>query len=124
MPAAAPMADGGWWPRSISSGTASAGSRELVRHLTQRPRLRRTPGLPVRPDPRLGPRRSMSLSADLTRWALFAVWEDEGALERFLADSPIGAHWRRQGHRDLERRAGAPRRARVMGRRRTRSAAS
>ena len=39
----------------------------------------------------------MSLSADLTRWALFAVWDDEAALDRFLADSPLTAYWSRRG---------------------------
>lgn len=28
------------------------------------------------------------------RWALFAVWEDDDALDRFLLDSPLVLHWR------------------------------
>jgi hypothetical protein len=38
--------------------------------------------------------RSMSLGADLRRWALFAVWRSAGDLEAFLHSSPIAARWR------------------------------
>ena len=40
--------------------------------------------------------RSMSLGADLHRWALFAVWDEEPALEAFLARSPIVRRWREE----------------------------
>ncbi|WP_245898789.1 spheroidene monooxygenase [Nonomuraea indica] len=37
---------------------------------------------------------SMSLGADLRRWALFAVWRGERQLDAFLRDSPVAERWR------------------------------
>lgn len=74
------------YPRPFRTAAAS-------RMLFDRPLLRSTTGLRFAKTMGTARGRSTSLSADLDRWALFAVWDEQRHLDTFLQSSQIAARW-------------------------------
>jgi len=72
-------------------------ARAMAGMVTDRRALAATPGLRFARQLGTGRGVAMGLGGDLRRWAAFCVWDDEGALDGFLAGSPVADRWQQQG---------------------------
>lgn len=70
-----------------------AAALQIPRVPIDRRALRRVPGLRFGKLLGTGRDQTMAASADLRRWAVFAVWDDEAARERFVVDHPLSRRW-------------------------------
>jgi hypothetical protein len=68
-------------------------ARAAVGTVLDRRPLATTPGLRFARGMGTGRGADMGPGADLHRWALFAVWDDDAALDRFLATSTLSQRW-------------------------------
>ena len=82
---------------SITRYPARRAPGAMAGMVTGRRALAATPGLRFARQLGTGAGSSMGFGADLRRWATFAVWEDEAALEAFLSDSAVAARWQVRG---------------------------